>query len=332
MVVQRKTKNLGLNRSRDKRKIYRYIEKELRKKEKFCTRGNKGKLGRFGLKHEGKNPLTIRQFYLLDVYINPSGNVIINKGDGLQGACIKCDKAYRRARINRWSKKYSNMTKEKINEEYRNNYGKLKHCTPCDKDKTPEKFPISITMETGLHNSCIECTKAYSESVGSRWEIYSPDGHNVIRIHKRDSCKMCGSKIKLHKDHIFPISKGGTDNKENIQILCGKHNLQKSATLIGLTSIYDIDDKMICGRYEKILKKSKKDNWDLNKFELRISKAVKDFIIHKRDMSDIQLKNFFNKEKAKNNRKHSVEHAIKKFRQYCGTAILEINEILSKDN
>ena len=85
-------------------------------------------------------------------------------------------------------------------------------------------------METGLHNTCKRCSKSYSESVGSRWIIYSPDGHEVIDITDKDSCQVCKSKLKLHKDHIFPIAKGGTDNKENIQILCGKHNLSKSDT------------------------------------------------------------------------------------------------------
>ena len=330
MAKQRKTKNLGLNLSKQKEKIYQYIEEVLGIKEKFCGRGNQGKSKRFGLTHEGKNPVPIREFYLLmkNVKIDSSGKVTISKGDGLQGSCIKCDKAYRRARINQWSKIHSKMTKEEIDSEYRKNYGALKHCTPCGKDKPPEDFPISITMETGLHNSCISCTKAYSESVGSRWEIYSPDGHEVIKINKSDRCVTCGSNIKLHKDHIWPISKGGTDYKENIQILCGSHNLSKSASIVGIKSIDEIKDRMICKRYHPLLKEAKKKKWTVRKFEIKICEAVKEFISYKKNLSDEDLKLFFKKEKERNNRKHNLNHAIKKFRQYCGVAILEIDQYI----
>lgn len=50
-------------------------------------------------------------------------------------------------------------------------------------------------------------------------------------VWKRDNgqCRKCGSKDNLHFDHILPFSKGGTSLlPENIQILCARHNLQKS--------------------------------------------------------------------------------------------------------
>ena len=52
-----------------------------------------------------------------------------------------------------------------------------------------------------------------------------------IEVFKRDNgkCTKCGSGDNLHYDHILPYSKGGTSLKaDNIQILCARHNLQKS--------------------------------------------------------------------------------------------------------
>jgi hypothetical protein len=55
-----------------------------------------------------------------------------------------------------------------------------------------------------------------------------------LEVWKRDKgrCRQCGSTDNLHFDHILPFSKGGTSLKaENIQLLCARHNLQKSAKI-----------------------------------------------------------------------------------------------------
>lgn len=51
-----------------------------------------------------------------------------------------------------------------------------------------------------------------------------------LEVWKRDGgkCTKCGSEVDLHFDHIIPWSKGGSSSTpDNIQLLCGKHNLQK---------------------------------------------------------------------------------------------------------
>ena len=53
-------------------------------------------------------------------------------------------------------------------------------------------------------------------------------------VWKRDEgkCTNCGAQDELHFDHILPFSKGGTSLKtENVQLLCARHNLQKSANI-----------------------------------------------------------------------------------------------------
>ena len=52
-----------------------------------------------------------------------------------------------------------------------------------------------------------------------------------VEVFKRDNgqCVMCGEKDNLHFDHVLPYAKGGTSLKpENVQLLCARHNLQKS--------------------------------------------------------------------------------------------------------
>ena len=52
-------------------------------------------------------------------------------------------------------------------------------------------------------------------------------------VYKRDGnrCRRCGSRYDLEVDHIFPISKGGKSNFDNLQTLCHDCNLEKSNTV-----------------------------------------------------------------------------------------------------
>ena len=41
----------------------------------------------------------------------------------------------------------------------------------------------------------------------------------------------CGEMRSLHVDHIFPLSKGGGDELNNLQFLCHKHNSEKGSKI-----------------------------------------------------------------------------------------------------
>lgn len=45
-------------------------------------------------------------------------------------------------------------------------------------------------------------------------------------------CARCGASKELHFDHIIPLSRGGSDEPENIQILCRTCNLTKSDRIV----------------------------------------------------------------------------------------------------
>jgi hypothetical protein len=54
-----------------------------------------------------------------------------------------------------------------------------------------------------------------------------------MRVIERDNatCQICGAKgpdVRLHVDHIIPVSRGGLTEERNLRMLCEKCNLGKS--------------------------------------------------------------------------------------------------------
>lgn len=56
------------------------------------------------------------------------------------------------------------------------------------------------------------------------------DVQDIMRI-QQYKCAYCGVSIRerKHVDHIVPIAKGGSNGRENLQVLCPSCNLQKQA-------------------------------------------------------------------------------------------------------
>ena len=84
-------------------------------------------------------------------------------------------------------------------------------------------------------------------ALSSANQMAEPDSHLPVarkslsldlrfRVLKRDNfkCLKCGNSpskshdVELHVDHIKPVSKGGSNDMENLQTLCSKCNLGKS--------------------------------------------------------------------------------------------------------
>jgi 5-methylcytosine-specific restriction endonuclease McrA len=52
-----------------------------------------------------------------------------------------------------------------------------------------------------------------------------------VEVWARDEgkCVKCGATDNLHFDHVLPFAKGGASiTVENVQLLCARHNIQKS--------------------------------------------------------------------------------------------------------
>ena len=204
---QRKTKGLGFNTAKTQDESYAEIEAQ--NPTAKCSDGE----------HEGERNLPVRMFYL-------------NKeGKGLQGACISCQKNRRANRIKNCRDKFEGKNKQEICDMYLKTYGQTKTCSKCKVSKSPSEFPISISMESGLHNQCIFCSSGNSQGNGGlRDFIFMPD-KDGIKYEKKDKCERCSGVNKLAVDHILPIAKGGTDCISNKQTLCIHCNSKKNDTI-----------------------------------------------------------------------------------------------------
>ena len=104
-------------------------------------------------------------------------------------------------------------------------------------------------------------------------------------------CSICGITEGLELDHIIPLAKGGSDNPENLQWLCKKHNRGKRdktsyynfdkeimEKMISESLDYELEKEILFGVYEKI---------DPIKSYDKISKV---FFILPKDFYDIYVK------------------------------------------
>lgn len=87
-----------------------------------------------------------------------------------------------------------------------------------------------------INLSALYCNWKANEEYKKSAEFERSKMSNFLRydVLKRDNfrCKICGASadegVKLHVDHIIPVSKGGKTEMDNLQTLCDKCNLGKS--------------------------------------------------------------------------------------------------------
>jgi len=296
------SENLGKNNTSCHEQFYAHIEKKYGP-FKDCsfghTRGSKT-----GVKHEGEQKLPIREFELKGCSIDHNNEVIIKKGDGLQGFCRTCSRRRRRIR----SKKAQEKNEGHGYDIYERDYGKsTKKCSKCKEEKhIKDSFKLSPSMECGIHNVCIICTQTYGDSAKNRIIIYRPDGN-----HKYEK-----TEEGQHDDHIMPLASGGTNEEANHRLIPAKENLSKSST-IPFSNVNDIPATLMCERWRPILAKAKTENISITDFKSRMACAILD---EQRDLyskTDEEIEYVFKLYNTTNNRRINTKRAVKKFKQYC---------------
>lgn len=54
----------------------------------------------------------------------------------------------------------------------------------------------------------------------------------AVAVRDGGRCCWCGSEENIEYDHIFPVSRGGKTEEENLQLLCKKCNSRKGDSVI----------------------------------------------------------------------------------------------------
>ena len=75
--------------------------------------------------------------------------------------------------------------------------------------------------------------RARDEDIASARRERIPDEVRAF-VWERDAgrCVQCGNEDELQFDHVIPVAKGGGGSIDNIQILCGDCNRQKSDSIV----------------------------------------------------------------------------------------------------
>lgn len=125
------------------------------------------------------------------------------------------------ARTNNWVKK----NKEKslvIKKKYRDAHKQeSKEYARKWRAKNPDRSRLNV------HRRRIRLLNAIGTHTLKQWELLIElTGYICV------CCKRPDSEIRLTIDHIIPLIKGGTDNIDNIQPLCGKCNSSKGTKII----------------------------------------------------------------------------------------------------
>jgi hypothetical protein len=106
----------------------------------------------------------------------------------------------------------------------------LKKLNPTEKAGQPKKSSASATQSIAA--AAKRCVIKFSKYIpkGTRRFVWIRDEGCCQYVNKETGIK-CQSKFALQIDHVHPFSLGGSNEKENLRLLCRNHNIWRTKEL-----------------------------------------------------------------------------------------------------
>lgn len=129
----------------------------------------------------------------------------------------------------------------------------FKYCYKCKKYLLKDEFRKNKSKKDGLCSECKQCqimnrrlqrhkdlTRDAAHSKLRRERVKSAKGVmptlEELKEIQGNCCLACGSTENLRRDHVIPVTKGGTNDISNIQLLCDPCNTSKGNRIIDYRS------------------------------------------------------------------------------------------------
>jgi len=323
---RRVSSNLGRTQHRDADKHYAQIKKRFGAFRR-CPFYSGRKYAQFGKnEHNNLNP----KFHNPHVPIEQFDFQYDKKGKfwKLQAYCKVCYKAYRDARIGKarstWVRKDGkSMSDKEIRSWYKKNVAPTMRCSMCKRDLNPEEFSISLSMEKGLHNVCMDCAAGAGTSVREQEWLSSGDWDSwkqeVARMRTKQrvrcsgwprsqeigACLKSDNGKSMHADHWVPLRAGGINDASNFQPLCNACNIRKNDQIDPRLTSDEI--RMLVGvRYQKIVHSEDSVETIERKLKASLVRHLKSLVNRRRYLDAIRRK------KKEVNGQWSVDRAHRK--------------------
>jgi hypothetical protein len=107
--------------------------------------------------------------------------------------------------------------------------------TDSDGHDSDEVRALVITYDLRLDKKLSQAKTAASAQRlpdGSLRESIPESVRHSVWERDGGACRSCGSKSDLQYDHLIPVSMGGANSVDNLQILCGPCNRRKGASVV----------------------------------------------------------------------------------------------------
>lgn len=101
--------------------------------------------------------------------------------------------------------------------------------TPRDREVAQRGLDYLDNRERILEQA--EAQKSYTQKRRKQFNKDRADLWDLLVARDGELCAECGDTEDLSIDHKSPLSKGGSDDPENLQILCRKHNSKKGTRI-----------------------------------------------------------------------------------------------------